>query len=112
MHDIHAQKKESRRLEGKGEVPAERVPTYQELLDESLDQTFPASDPISPSAAMHADRQISTGKDSKDWTLKPGQCDPGKRTATNDQPTGIDLETESAAGEEDPGAALDAPPAR
>lgn len=26
------------------------APTYQELLDEALQQTFPASDPISPSA--------------------------------------------------------------
>lgn len=49
-----------------------KMPTYQELLDESLDQTFPASDPISPGAAMHADKQISTGQDDTDWTLKPG----------------------------------------
>lgn len=113
MEDVHARKKESRRLEGKGVHPAEKVPTYQELLDESLDQTFPASDPISPSAAMHADRAIATGKDSKDWTLKPGQCEaPRCASATKGQPTGVDLESESAAGEEDPGSALDAPPAR
>jgi hypothetical protein len=46
-------------------------PTYQELLDESLDQTFPASDPISPGAAMRAEKQIRTGKDKKDWELEP-----------------------------------------
>ncbi len=48
------------------------VPTYQELLDEALQQTFPASDPISPSAAMSADQRISTGRDGVDWVLQPG----------------------------------------
>lgn len=113
MEDVHARKKEARRLESKGQHPAEKVPTYQELLDEALDQTFPASDPISPGAAMHADRQIATGKDGTDWTLKPGQCDPGRNpSATGRQPSGIDMATESAAGEEDPGAAIDAPTPR
>ena len=51
---------------------SEERPTYQQLLDESLEETFPASDPISPSAAMHTERRISTGKDATDWTLKPG----------------------------------------
>ncbi len=60
------------RLEGKAAAPDEKVPSYQELLDEALDQTFPASDPISPSAAMHAARRISTEKDPVDWTLQPG----------------------------------------
>jgi hypothetical protein len=60
------------RLEPKGGRPEDTLPTYQELLDESLDQTFPASDPISPSAAMHAEKQIATGKDGNDWTLRPG----------------------------------------
>jgi hypothetical protein len=71
MNKPHASQKESNRLEGKAEAPEDRVPTYQELLDESLDETFPASDPISPSAAMHAEKQVSTAKDEKDWTLKP-----------------------------------------
>ena len=48
-----------------------KKPTYQELLDESLDQTFPASDPISPGAAVRAEKQISTEKDEKDWKLPP-----------------------------------------
>jgi len=114
MKDIHAQEKEARRVEGKNKKPAEKVPTYQELLDESLDETFPASDPISPSAAMHADRQIATDKDTTDWTLKPGRTDPGKAPAEppsgkKDPSSGVDLESESAAGEEDPGAAVDAP---
>jgi hypothetical protein len=70
--DPKARKREARRLEGQATDPAQKVPTYQELLDESLEETFPASDPISPSAAMHADRKVSTRKDDKDWTLKPG----------------------------------------
>jgi hypothetical protein len=50
----------------------EKRPTYQEAVDDSLDMTFPASDPISPSAAMHAEKQTSTACDEKDWELKPG----------------------------------------
>ena len=61
---------------GKGAKDQEGVPTYQELLDEALDETFPASDPISPSAAERAEREISTPKDEKDWKLKPDA--PGK----------------------------------
>ncbi|HEY0817949.1 MAG TPA: hypothetical protein VGD46_04170 [Rhizobacter sp.] len=64
------------RLEGKARGPSEAVPTYQELLDEALDETFPASDPISPSAAMAAEKRIKTDKDATDWTLRPGACQP------------------------------------
>jgi len=71
MKDPHSRRKESERLEGKAAKPEAKVPTYQELLDESLDETFPASDPISPGAAMHAEKEMSTGKDSVDWALKP-----------------------------------------
>ena len=31
--------------------------SYEGTLDEALEETFPASDPISPSAAEHAERQ-------------------------------------------------------
>ncbi len=72
MKDRRQVKQEAERLEAKGRRPEDRVPTYQELLDDSLDQTFPASDPISPSAAMHAEKQVKTGKDGRDWQLKPG----------------------------------------
>jgi hypothetical protein len=72
MKDAHSRQKESKRLDGDASKPAAKVPTYQELLDESLDETFPASDPISPSAAMHAERQVATGKDEVDWQLRPG----------------------------------------
>ena len=45
--------------------------TYQESLDEALDETFPASDPISPSAALHAEERIQTAKDMVDWKTSP-----------------------------------------
>ena len=45
--------------------------TYQESLDEALDETFPASDPISPSAALHAEERIQTAKDKVDWKTNP-----------------------------------------
>lgn len=75
-------KRPEERLEGRADKPSDTVPTYQELLDEALDETFPASDPISPSAAMAAEKRISTAKDDTDWTLKPGECKPpdGKTT--------------------------------
>jgi len=46
--------------------------TYQSAVDDSLDMTFPASDPISPGAAAHAERQTQTHTDDVDWTLKRG----------------------------------------
>lgn len=76
MKDTHARQQEAERLELKHTLPTDKVPTYQELLDESLDETFPASDPISPSAAMHTEKQVATGKDKVDWKLKPGGCKP------------------------------------
>jgi hypothetical protein len=45
-------------------------PTYQEVVDESLAQTFPASDPISPSAAMKADAEVDSERDQRDWALQ------------------------------------------
>ena len=53
------------------------LPTYQELLDEALVLTFPASDPISLSAALRAEQPITTPKDRTDWTLAPEGCDRG-----------------------------------
>jgi hypothetical protein len=85
MKDTRKAKQESDRLENKAKAPCEKVPTYQELLDDALDQTFPASDPISPTAAMHAEKQISTDKDAKDWTLKPG-ADPARNCGKPGEP--------------------------
>ena len=62
----------AQRLEGTATKPEDRLPTYQELLDKALDGTFPASDPISASAAMHAKpRSIRTPMDTRDWKLEP-----------------------------------------
>jgi hypothetical protein len=44
-----------------------KVPTYQEALDEAVEESFPASDPISPGVAEKADRKVSTSKDEVDW---------------------------------------------
>lgn len=53
-------------------APQDSPSTYQQVLDEALEETFPASDPISPSAAMHAERRADDGSGSPDWTLEPG----------------------------------------
>lgn len=80
MKKLTTKEKESKRLENKSTTEHEKVPTYQELLDASLDMTFPASDPISPTAAMYAEEQIEKAKgdiNQKDWHLKPGgDCPP------------------------------------
>jgi hypothetical protein len=70
--DPRVTKLPAERLDGRASQPCETVPTYQELLDDALDQTFPASDPISPTAAMAAEKRIATARDAVDWTLKPG----------------------------------------
>ena len=65
MKDAHARQKEAERLDG------------------TCTDKVPASDPISPGAAMHAERRVATGKDDIDWKLKPGADHPhgtlGKR---------------------------------
>ena len=64
---------------GRGEHKT--APTYQDVLDQSLQETFPASDPISPSAATHAGARISTEKNPTDWKVEPGskvKSTPGK----------------------------------
>ena len=53
-------------LPGAPEAPQ----TYQQALDEALAETFPASDPISPSAAMHLEERISSERDAVDWKLR------------------------------------------
>jgi len=51
-------------------VQPDPLPTYQELLDEALELTFPASDPISPGAAARAEQRVSTPMDETDWKLE------------------------------------------
>jgi hypothetical protein len=57
------------RLEAKAANPEDKLPTYQELLDEAVDETFPASDPVAPSAARRTKHAVSTAKDDQDWKL-------------------------------------------
>ncbi len=71
----HTPESKKERLEGTAQRPEDKVPTYQEALDEAVEESFPASDPISPGVAEKAQREISTGKDEKDWKLKPGSHD-------------------------------------
>ena len=75
MKQTPSSKPEDPRRDPSAAKRQEGVPTYQELLDEALDETFPASDPISPSAAERAEREISTPKDEKDWKLEPENAD-------------------------------------
>ena len=76
---------------GERSAAAERPQTYQQLLDEALEETFPASDPISPSAAMHAEeRAAGAGGDDEDWALQPGSQRPVPRPAGGAAPAGPD----------------------
>ncbi len=56
----------------------DKVPTYQEALDEAVEETFPASDPISPGFAEKADRKVSTPKDEVDWKAAHDKSDKKK----------------------------------
>src|SRR5262249_41387677 len=49
-----------------------KSPTYQDALDESLKDTFPASDPIAPGVAEHAGARTSSDKNPTDWKIEPG----------------------------------------
>ena len=55
----------------RADVRPDPLPTYQELLDEALELTFPASDPISAGAAARAEQRVSTPMDETDWKLLP-----------------------------------------
>lgn len=53
-------------------VHHEQLETYQDLLDESLQLTFPASDPISAQAATRCADPFETPANPSDWRLHPG----------------------------------------
>ena len=53
--------------------------TYQSV-DDALEMTFPASDPVSTSPAMHPVRRTQTGRDEVDWHLQLAAS--GRRRAT------------------------------
>jgi hypothetical protein len=61
-------KKFSGGLPGAPQEPA----TYQQTLDEALAETFPASDPISPSQAMRAQDEAPSARDPVDWRVERG----------------------------------------
>ena len=50
----------------------EALTTYQDLLDESLQLTFPASDPICAHAATRCADACETPSNGADWRLHPG----------------------------------------
>jgi hypothetical protein len=64
------------RTSGRAATPQAKVPTYQDLLDAALDDTFPASDPPAIGAATHVHEPHTTPRDCHDWTLEPGACKP------------------------------------
>ena len=77
-------KKEEQRLAGEAKHPHEKVPTYQELLDNAIEDTFPASDPIAVGGATKIAEPHTTLRDAKDWTLKPGsETPPGSEAASD-----------------------------
>lgn len=43
--------------------------SYQDGLDEALEETFPASDPIAPSPASRGDKPIATPTNPVDWKV-------------------------------------------
>jgi hypothetical protein len=79
MTKANADERAAAREEGRAQRPEDRVPTYQELVDEAVEDTFPASDPIAPGAAAHPGRQVKTAKDETDWSLQPGAAPATKR---------------------------------
>jgi hypothetical protein len=58
------------------DVHKEQLDTYQDLLDESLFLTFPASDPISAHAAARCADPCDTPANASDWHLHPGSTAP------------------------------------
>lgn len=67
---------EQHRLEGDAPRAEDKLPTYQELLDSAVEDTFPASDPIAANAARNTVRRVQTPMDSRDWKLQPEQAKP------------------------------------
>ncbi|RZL31916.1 MAG: hypothetical protein EOP35_21055 [Rubrivivax sp.] len=68
--------RQEERLSGRAACPQAKVPSYQDLLDAALDDTFPASDPLAIGAATQVYEPRTTPRDCVDWTLKPGACKP------------------------------------
>lgn len=85
-------KKEAQRLAGEAKHPSEKLPTYQELLDSAIEDTFPASDPIAVGGATKIAEPHTTLRDAKDWTLRPGsEMPPGGDAAPTASAGGPEL---------------------
>lgn len=63
------------------EAHHEQLDTYQALLDESLQLTFPASDPVCAHAATRCAHPRETPANATDWQLHAGSLEaaPGER---------------------------------
>jgi len=59
MATTRSQSRQPKTVAAESTDPASDLQTYQGSLDEALEETFPASDPISPGAAMHAEEMAS-----------------------------------------------------
>jgi hypothetical protein len=57
------------------------IQTYQQSLDQALEETFPASDRISPSAAEAQDEPVQSPGNPVDWRLAGAEG--GTRTDTS-----------------------------
>ncbi len=88
MQPKDPKEKEDVRLSGQAREPKDKVPTYQEALDEALENTFPASDPVAPGAAAQPREPQPTPRDRRDWALEPGAGDPANANAATAQAPG------------------------
>jgi hypothetical protein len=97
------------RLEAKARTPEDKLPTYQELLDGAVEDTFPASDPVATSVGRHVGQPVSTGMDDKDWKLEPASARQGRRN----EEVVAEFDDEAAARQaQDHALAVDMPTAR
>lgn len=92
-------------------LPEDRLPTYQEVLDEAVQETFPASDPVATTtAAAHAARPASTPSDGADWQPEPSQEAPRQQVvATFDDEAKARAARDAAVASELPSARLELP---
>src|SRR5690606_24809077 len=91
-----AKDKEDLRLSGQAPEPKDKVPTYQEALDDALENTFPASDPVAASVATQPREPRATPRDASDWALEPGAGDPVKAAAQAPADASREPQTEEA----------------
>jgi hypothetical protein len=64
--------KSARSAHGASDADLQERKSYQQTLDDALDDTFPASDPIAPGAAAHPEAPAQHTGEPADWHLKPG----------------------------------------